>query len=421
MRASFRIIDVDYTRSVKLAADWVITADGARRNTWVSVRDGTIEWLGTAGDPGAPAGEVVDLGHGVLLPGLVNAHCHLELSHLAGRLDAARGFVGWVEQLVAARPGALEAEVDAGIARGIHEAAAAGTVAIGDVSNTLRSVEPLAASTLRAVVFFELIGWDPDAAAKVWADAERRLGDAGGPRPAPNVEVRLAAHAPHSVSAALLRLMDARGGPAAIHLAESPEESVFLATGEGEWSAFLGRRGLGHVPFAGSGRSPVRYLDDIGALRRGLVCAHCVRVDAEDCRLLAARGAAVVLCPRSNRALGVGRAPVEALLEAGVLCALGTDSLASTPSLDLLQEAAALHREWPAVPAEGIVRMATSDGARALGLDGIGTIAPGQAAALAFAPGPPAIDDPHAFLVSGQAAARPVVVASGRRPVAVRA
>ena len=92
-------------------------------------------------------------------------------------------------------------------------------------------------------------------------------------------------------------------------------------------------------------------------------------------------------------------------------CALGTDSLASSPSLDLLQEAAALHRDWPQVPAERIVRMATFDGARALGLDGIGAIAVGQAAALAFAPGPATLRDPHQFLVSGEAAARPVAVA----------
>ena len=405
---------------MKLAADWVVTAAGTYRNAWVSVRDGTIDWIGAAGDRGAPAGEVVELGHGVLLPGLVNAHCHLELTHLAGRVDASRGFVPWVERLVDARPRFTDAEVDAGIARGIDEASATGTVAIGDVSNTLRSVRPLAASPLRAVVFHELIGWDPAASPKILAEADQRLSEAGGSRPAPNVEIRRAAHAPHSVSADLLRALGLRGGPAAIHLAESSEESEFLATGEGEWSGFLGRRGLGHVAFAGArGRSAVRYLDGLGALRRGTVCAHCVHVDAEDCRLLAARGAAVVLCPRSNQTLGVGRAPVEDLLAAGVLCALGTDSLASAPSLDLLQEAAELHRQWPAIPPARIIRMATIDGARALGLDGLGDIAVGSAAALAFAPGPAALDDPLAFLVSGEAAARPLAATGARGPIAM--
>ena len=146
--------------AVNIAADWVITAAGPLRDAWVTVGDGAIEWVGKAGARDAPPADVVALGHGVLMPGLVNAHGHLELSHLAGRIDPARGFVDWVEQLVAARAGAAaEEEVDAGIARGIHEAAATGTAAIGDVSNTLRSVAPLAGSSLRAVVFHELIGW----------------------------------------------------------------------------------------------------------------------------------------------------------------------------------------------------------------------------------------------------------------------
>ena len=394
-----------------IAADSVITAAGPLRDAWVTVRGSTIVWVGKAGAPAAPAGDVVELGHGVLLPGLVNAHCHLELTHLAGRVDATGGFVPWVERLVDARPRGTGAEVDAGIARGIEEAIASGTVALADVSNSLRSIRPLASSSLRAVVLYELLGWDPAAAARVLADAELRVGEAGGRRPAPHVEVRLAAHAPHSVSPELMRAIVEAGGPLAIHLAESREETAFLAGGSGEWSAFLGRRGLGHVAFAGAARSPVAYLDSLGALRRGTLCAHCVQADAADCRLLASRGASVVLCPRSNRTLGVGKAPVEELLAAGVTCALGTDSLASSPSLDLLQEAAALHRDWPQVPAERIVRMATFDGARALGLDGIGAIAVGQAAALAFAPGPATLRDPHQFLVSGEAAAGPVAVA----------
>src|SRR5687768_355335 len=108
--------------AVNIAADSVITAGGTLRDAWVTVRGGIIEWVGPAGDPAAPPGEVVDLGRGVLLPGLVNAHCHLELTHLAGRVDAAGGFVRWVERLVESRLRDPEAEIDAGIARGIDEA-----------------------------------------------------------------------------------------------------------------------------------------------------------------------------------------------------------------------------------------------------------------------------------------------------------
>jgi cytosine/adenosine deaminase-related metal-dependent hydrolase len=116
----------------------------------------------------------------------------------------------------------------------------------------------------------------------------------------------------------------------------------------------------------------------------------------------------VAVCPRSNRSLGVGVPAVPELLAAGVEVCLGTDSLASAESLDLLQDAAALHREFPELESAAIVRMATATGARALGLYGLGTLAPGNRAAFAFAPAPGALDDPLDFLVSGDARARRV-------------
>ncbi len=116
----------------------------------------------------------------------------------------------------------------------------------------------------------------------------------------------------------------------------------------------------------------------------------------------------VVLCPRSNRNLGVGTADVPALLAAGVRLALGTDSLASVETLDVLDDAVLLRRSFPGVEAAAIVRMATLGGAEALGFDDLGAIAPGRRAALAFAPAasPPA--EPHEFLLSGEARLRPV-------------
>jgi cytosine/adenosine deaminase-related metal-dependent hydrolase len=210
------------------------------------------------------------------------------------------------------------------------------------------------------------------------------------------------------VSAALLQALRARGGPASIHLAESEAETVFLATGDGEWAGFLARRGLGGVPFRAPRASPVRYLEALGVLDPGLVAAHCVRVDGEDRALLARRGVHVALCPRSNRNLGVGLPPLPDLLADGVRVCLGTDSLASADSLDLLEDLALLHRVYPQVEPETLVRMATRAGAEALGFEDLGTLGPGRAAAMAFAPAPSNEADPCAFLASGQARLRPV-------------
>ncbi len=116
---------------------------------------------------------------------------------------------------------------------------------------------------------------------------------------------------------------------------------------------------------------------------------------------LAGRGVAVAVCPRSNRRLGVGLPPVPAMLAAGVALALGTDSLASAGSLDLMDDVAVLHREFPTLDPAHLVRMATLGGARALGLGDLGTIEPGKRAALAYAPAAEPPVDPLAYLVSG--------------------
>lgn len=407
-----------------LTASWVVPVTGPPlRNGRVAVGAGRVRWVGRAGDEAEPEAPVRELGTGVLLPGLVNAHCHLELSHLLGRIRVGGGFVAWIEALVAARgrasalasaaPGAPGAspeqgdEVRAAAESAIFSLEQRGTAAVGDVSNALAHLDLLAASGLRAVVFLELLGWEPDAAEAKLAWGRERLAAVG---PASRVELRLAAHAPHSVSPGLLRMLVKEGGPAAIHLAESPEETRYLEDGGGEWAAFLERRGLGHVAFEAPGQSPVAYVDRLGALHQALVAAHAVQVDEADRRILASRGVHVVLCPRSNRNLGVGRADVPALAAAGVRLCLGTDSLASVETLDVLDDAVLVSRQFPSLPPAAIVRMATRGGAEALGLDDMGALAPGMAAALAFAPAASVPDDPCAFLLSGEARLQRVAV-----------
>jgi cytosine/adenosine deaminase-related metal-dependent hydrolase len=387
---------------IVLAAGWVLPVSGAPiPGGRVAVEDGRIVWVGRKGDPGDPGGSVRDLGPGVLLPGLVNAHCHLELSHLGGQVPLGGGFVPWVEALVSARERFGEGEVGAATAAAVRFLEDRGTVAVGDVSNALAHVDVLARSRLDGVVFQELLAWDPARAEASLSWAEERARAVAAPL-RPGLEVRLAAHAPHSVSAALLARLRDRGGPRAIHLAESPDESLFLASGGGDWPGFLQRRGLGHVVFDPPGTSPVRYLEDLGVLHARLVAAHAVHVDADDRGVLARRGVHVVLCPRSNRNLGVGTADVPALLAAGVRLAVGTDSLASVETLDVLDDAALLHRQFPGLDPAVIVRLATQGGAEALGCSHLGAIVPGRAAALAYAEAASSPSAPYEHVLSGE-------------------
>jgi cytosine/adenosine deaminase-related metal-dependent hydrolase len=386
-----------------LTASWVVPVAGpALRDGRVAVDGGRVAWVGRKGEPGEPAAAVRDLGPGVLLPGLVNAHTHLELSHLAGRTGWDRGFVPWVEDVVGERGRHGEAEVRAATAAAIGWLEEHGTVAVGDVTNTLAHVTELAASTLSAVVFVELLAWDPARAeaSLTWAEERAR---AAAALLRPGIDVRLAAHAPHSVSPELMRQLVERGGPAAIHLAESPDEAAFLADGSGAWPSFLERRGLGHVAFEPTGRSPVRYAEELGVLHPRLVAVHAVQLEPDDRQILARRGVHVVLCPRSNRNLRVGTADAPALLAAGIRLALGTDSLASADTLDVLEDAVLLRRQFPGLDPAVILRMATQGGAEALGCDDLGAIAPGKRAALAFAPAPRPPESPCEYLLSGDA------------------
>lgn len=388
-----------------LAAGWVLPIGAPPiRDGRVAVAGGRVAWVGAAGQAGMPDAPARDLGPGVLLPGLVNAHCHLELSYLRGKAPAGEGFVPWVESVVMARGTVPEAEMEAAAEAAIADLPRHGTVAVADVSNTLGPVAALRVSGLRALVLHELLGWDPAAAPAIVESALARVAALDGD---PRVTIRLAAHAPHSVSPQLLALLVERGGPAGIHLAESPDEVAFLREGDGTWGAFLERRGLAHVAFDPPGVSPVAYADAAGALHPGLIAAHCVQAGAADRALLARRGVHVVLCPRSNENLGVGVPPLPQLLEAGVNVCVGTDSLASVDSVDVLDDVAALHRAFPQVSARTLLRMATWNGARALGLDDLGAIAPGMADALAYAPAAATVSDPEAFLVSGEARLRP--------------
>jgi cytosine/adenosine deaminase-related metal-dependent hydrolase len=366
------------------------------RDGWVEVRNGRVSALG-AGESGLAARP---LGPGILLPGLVNAHCHLELSHLENAVDTSRGFVPWVEELVATRGRLSRERVRDAAQRGIDALVASGTVAVGDVSNGLDHLDLLAASPLRSVVFFELLAWDPATADAVLRAAQSRL--LALPSSLAGVEVRLGAHAPHSVSGALLRRLSEDKGLATLHLAESPAEVRFLLSGGGEWRDFLERRGLGKVAFEAPGMSPVRYLHSLGVLRKGLLAAHCVQTDPSDFRLLREAGVHVVVCPRSNERLGVGLPPVPSLLEAGVNVCLGTDSLASAPTLSVWDDLLALRAAFPAIAPETLLRMATLAGAEALGLADLGSLEVGQAAAFAFVPleEPPA--DPFAALMGAR-------------------
>jgi cytosine/adenosine deaminase-related metal-dependent hydrolase len=350
--------------------------------------------------------EVLDLGDAVLLPGLVNAHTHVELCWMESDPLPQGDYLAWVRAFLERRDREDEAVARAAAEEGVKKLVARGTVAVGDVANNPWTAGILARSSLWAVVFRELYGFRA-------SDAEGILEEAAGQLDAMEAEtavsdgrvrVTLTPHAPHTTSAPLLKALAGRaaatGSPLTIHLAESDVEAAFLQEGSGAFRDFLAEREMWDDSWEAPGQSPVDYLDRLNVLAPNAMAVHCVHLDRGDHSRLQSRGVTVVACPRSNELMGVGTAQIRKLLGEGIPVALGTDSLASVPDLDLFAEMAALLRLNPGLPPAAALRMATLNGARALGLgDRLGSIEPGKAAALIALP-LRAGDDPLEAVVS---------------------
>ena len=398
-----------------LSAPWVLPGLEAPGGGVAAapIPDGAVALDGDLVVEVGPAAEL-ELRHGraerveaVLFPALVNAHLHLELSHLAGAVPGGEGLAPWIERFVKTRTAADEAGLSAAqpgpaMARAAQDLVRFGVAAVGDVSNTLASLGPLAAAGLAGTIFHEVFGTVPARLATSREEARRRREAAP---PAPGLRVVESPHAVYSTDeAGLLDLL--RGPPASIHLAEDPAERQLLAEGGGPFNALRLRMG-GAPAIPGRARSALALAAP--HLGPGWLVVHCVDLDEEDLAALRRCGATVVLCPRSNAHISRALPPLPALLAAGIPLAIGTDSLASSPSLSPLAELAALRAAFPGVAAARLLPLAWNGAA--VGAPWVGRLAPGTAPGLLAAPlavppaGSPAaarVADPFEFLASGE-------------------
>lgn len=306
----------------------------------------------------------------ILLPGLVNAHVHLELSKLRGETRSGGGFGPWVTSMMERRD-ALQPEQDAeAIDAGISELLRAGTVAIGEVSNTLASVELLASAPLLGRVFHEVFGMSRAVAARsVELARERRQSFREWPQ---NLGYALAPHTVYSLHPDVLReLADSAqrdGVRTSLHLSEHAAERAFLHDGSGPFADFLARRSVPTSDFSAPGLSPIDYARKLGVLGPEVIAIHLCATTREELVRLHEAGSPAVLCPRSNLFIELKLPPLFDILSAGLTPGLGTDSLASNTTLDVLAEATALRDRFPQVDPGLLVSMATWYGAVALGL-----------------------------------------------------
>jgi 5-methylthioadenosine/S-adenosylhomocysteine deaminase len=375
-----------------VSADWVLPVDGPPiAGGRVRYEDGAIVEVG----PGRAERHFPEA---VIVPGFVNAHSHLEYAVYAGFGDGAP-FPEWLATHME-RKRALERDDMRAIAlRGAADSLAAGITTTADYSFSGAAAEAAQALGLRAIVYLEVFAVDPAVAERQFTDIRTRTEET------PLVQIGISPHAPYTCSLEVYRWCLSLGIPVGTHLAESANEHEWLEHGAGPL------REIGPMLVPPTGERSVATLEPV--LGPELLCAHCVEVEPAEVALLAARDVPIAHCPRSNALLGCGVAPLTELRAAGARVGLGTDSPASTPSFDVFEEmrtavylARAAARDPGALDAEGALRLATLDAARALRLDErVGTLAAGKRAdlavvSLAGSPYHP-VEDPAAAVVFG--------------------
>jgi aminodeoxyfutalosine deaminase len=368
------------------------------RNGAVLVDGGSIQAIGpfAALSDHFTSARAVDLGDSALVPAAVNTHTHLELTGFAARIPEGLEFTEWILELIRIRRQCTVEDLAQAAAEGAAMARAAGTSAIGEISSLGLAVEPLLRNGLRGIVYFELLGVDPAQAPDLLRRGQERIRAWRADYGEGQLRFGLSLHAPYTVSTELFRLAtrwcEEEGVPLSIHTAESPAESEWLTDHTGPITERLYRSlGLPLNPAGPPRCSPVAYLDWLGVLAVRPLLAHGVQVDHVDLVRLAATQTPVAHCPRSNARLRCGRLPYSAYRAAGVRMSLGTDSLASSPSLSVWEELAFAYDTHaaagqPPAPAD-MLRTATLGGAEALGLAGeLGSLAVGKRAEMVCTP-----------------------------------
>ena len=322
--------------------------------------------------------QTLDLGAVALLPGLVNAHCHLELTDFAGTFPPGKPFVDWVRSLLNLKAGWGYEDCRHSWLRGARQLLRHGTTTVANIESTPELLlDHRIASPLRVVSFIEmtgaLSGRPPQAILDDALGSLRALSESGRP-------TGLSPHAPYSTTPQLLQLCAKRAIAGRIrlatHIAESRSEFDMYRHREGPLYEWLkASRDMSDC----GGVSPVSHLARCNLLQAKPLAVHANHLAPGDAQTLAQNDVPVVHCPRTHAFFGRAPFPRQELIDQGVNLCLGTDSLASVtpsdpahppPALDRFAEMREFRRNFPQVAPETVLDMATRQGARALGLSG---------------------------------------------------
>jgi cytosine/adenosine deaminase-related metal-dependent hydrolase len=388
-----------------IRARTVVTMDGPPlENGAVAIEDNRVVAVGTLPDlQWLSDGPVIDLGEQVLLPGLINAHCHLDYTMMRGAISPPKSFTAWVQRINSLKRSLDSDDYLAAVQRGFTELRKWGTTSVCNIEAFPELMTHLPASPLRTWWFYEMIDirhrlTTDDVVAGALSFFQHRANslDSFG----------LSPHAPYTASLSLYQLANACAASFSMllttHLAESAEEFGMFRNAQGPLYDFMNQL---QRPMADCGKAtPFAHLWQSGAVDARWLLTHMNTLTEEDFLLLAdlPRGAGphLVHCPGSHRYFSHPPFPARRLHDLGVNLCLGTDSLASTESLSLFEEMRLMRATQPWLRAEQVLRMVTVNPARALRRKGqLGQIVPGALADLIALPASGSLGTVHEEIV----------------------
>ncbi len=341
-------------------SDYVFTGKELLKDTAVVLKDNVVLDVGGYKTliKSYPEAKRVEFYGGVLFPGFVNAHVHLELGYLKGKLPKRKGFVEWLKAIMFEKRGKLDNGIIVNsIKNGIEEIKKSGVSVVGDISNTLLSVDALKNSMPNSVVFYENYSLKEEKACEVKKKLESF-----------KLDGKMASLTPHSIYSShpcLMEYLCSRSSLISIHFLESCGELGFFQK-KGELFDFL--NGLGLIDRDWTFKDHWDFLERCGCLKKGTIFVHCVYAQERDFRKIKQLDGTVCLCLRSNDYI-TGELPnVYEFLESGVNVAVGTDSLASNVDLNFIEELRFIKRHFPLLDAGIIFKWSIIGGAKALNI-----------------------------------------------------
>ena len=353
--------------------------DNVVDNGAVIIDDGVIKFAGHYKDiDNFGSYQTIDLGNSAIVPGFVNTHTHLELTHTHKSIKDDGVFTNWIRQLIDIKNGWSESEHALSVQDGIKSSLKSGSTTVVDITSNGIALGELLSSKIRKVLFFETLNFDPNTAEDTINDFKEQFANIN---PDNLLSIGIFPHAPYTVSDRLYRgckrISDEFGIIIATHIAETKDEVEFLTRGTGYFVSLLNDFNMLNN-WEPPTLNPINYLKNIGFLENGCILIHCNYLSGNEIDIIERSNSNVVFCPRSHSFFRHHDYPLTVLMDRNINIALGTDSLASNDTLSILDEMKFIWNHYSNLDAQRIFHMGTIAGAVALRMDDrIGKLYPG--------------------------------------------